>query len=62
MNRRRKLLIALGTGALAAPFSAFAQQSKAPEKIWRVGFLTPRRRAASADADSQENGTYFSHY
>ena len=51
MNRRRKLIITLGTGALAAPFGAFAQQSKAPEKIWRVGFLAPRTRPALMDAD-----------
>jgi putative ABC transport system substrate-binding protein len=36
MNNRRKLLIALGAGALAAPFSAFAQQQG---KVWRIGFL-----------------------
>ena len=36
MNTRRKMLIALGAGALAAPLFAFAQQQS---KIWRVGFL-----------------------
>ena len=51
MNYRRKLIITLGTGALAAPFGAFAQQAKAPDKIWRVGFLAPRARPASMDAD-----------
>jgi putative ABC transport system substrate-binding protein len=35
MNNRRKLVIALGAGALATPFGSFAQQGK----IWRVGFL-----------------------
>ena len=35
MNNRRKLLFALGAGALAAPLSSFAQQGK----VWRVGFL-----------------------
>ena len=39
MNNRRKLVIALGAGALAVPFSAFAQQQG---KVWRVGFLAPR--------------------
>jgi ABC-type uncharacterized transport system substrate-binding protein len=34
MNRRRQLLIALGAGALAAPFADFAQQ-----KIYRIGYL-----------------------
>ncbi len=36
MNNRRKLVIALGAGALAASFGAFAQQQG---KIWRIGFL-----------------------
>ena len=36
MNNRRKLLFALGAGALAAPLGAFAQQ---PGKVWRIGFL-----------------------
>ncbi len=34
--KRRKLLIALGAGALAAPFRSFAQQ---PAKVARIGFL-----------------------
>jgi putative ABC transport system substrate-binding protein len=37
MNIRRKLVIALGAGALTAPFSLFAQQQG---KVWRVGYLT----------------------
>jgi putative ABC transport system substrate-binding protein len=36
MNTRRKLLIALGAGALVAPSAAFAQQ---PAGIPRIGFL-----------------------
>ena len=36
MNKRRKLLVALGAGALAVPFGAIAQQKG---KIWRIGFL-----------------------
>ena len=52
MTRRRKLLIAFGTGALAAPLRAFGQQpAKAPDKVWRVGFLNPRGRPPSLDAD-----------
>jgi putative ABC transport system substrate-binding protein len=39
MNTRRKLVIALGASALAAPLGSFAQQQT---KIWRVGFLSPR--------------------
>jgi putative ABC transport system substrate-binding protein len=35
MNNRRKLVIALGAGALTAPFGSFAQQGK----VWRIGFL-----------------------
>lgn len=37
MNIRRKLLVALGAGAFAAPPGSFAQQQG---KVWRVGFLT----------------------
>ena len=36
MNNRRKLIVALGTGAIAAPFASFAQQQS---KIWRIGWL-----------------------
>jgi len=39
VKNRRKLVVALGAGALAAPFTSFAQQKG---KIWRVGFLSPR--------------------
>lgn len=39
MNNRRKLLIALGAGALIAPFASLAQQQS---KVWRVGFLSQR--------------------
>ena len=52
MNRRRNLLVALGTGALAAPFGAFAQPAKPAEKIWRVGIL------GQADEDSPEIGRH----
>ena len=48
MNNRRKLIVVLGAGALAAPLASFAQQQG---KVWRVGFLTPRRRPDSIDAD-----------
>ena len=37
MTTRRELLIALGAGALAAPFASFAQQQ--PAKVPRIGFL-----------------------
>ena len=45
MNRRRTLIVALGAGALAAPFPALAQQ---PGKIWRVGYLGLGSHASSA--------------
>lgn len=38
MNNRRKLLIALGVGPLAAPLSTFPQQ---PARMGRIGYLTP---------------------
>ena len=37
MNNRRKLIIALGAGALAAPLASFAQQQG---KVWRVAYLS----------------------
>jgi putative ABC transport system substrate-binding protein len=36
MNKRRKILVALGAGALVAPFASFAQQ---PGKVRRIAFL-----------------------
>jgi putative ABC transport system substrate-binding protein len=36
MNNRRKLLVALGAGALVAPLTSFPQQKG---KVWRIGFL-----------------------
>jgi len=35
MNKRRKLLVALGAGALTVPFGSFAQQAK----VYRIGVL-----------------------
>jgi hypothetical protein len=37
MNNRRKFIAALGAGAFAAPFRAFAQPQR---KLWRVGVLS----------------------
>jgi putative ABC transport system substrate-binding protein len=45
---RRQLLVALGVGALIAPFRSFAQQQG---RIWRIGFLSSRR-PASLDSDA----------
>jgi putative ABC transport system substrate-binding protein len=47
MNKRRKLIVALGAGALAAPFVSFAQTKG---KVWRIGFLTGRDRPESLDS------------
>jgi putative tryptophan/tyrosine transport system substrate-binding protein len=47
MNNRRKLVIALGASALAAPLASFAQQKG---KIWRVGVLVQERRPASLES------------
>src|SRR5580765_1142657 len=45
MNNRRKLVIALGANALAAPFGAFAQQSG---KVARIGWLSSDRPDSSS--------------
>jgi putative ABC transport system substrate-binding protein len=42
MNNRRKLIVALGAGALAAPFGLSAQQQG---KVWRIGFLWEREQS-----------------
>jgi putative ABC transport system substrate-binding protein len=39
MNNRRKLFIALGASAVAAPFGSFAQQPT--QRMHRIGFLSP---------------------
>ena len=48
MNNRRKLVIALGAGALVTPFGSFAQPQP---KVWRVGFLMARSRPVSLESD-----------
>ena len=45
---RRRVIIALGAAALAAPLASFAQQQG---KVWRVGFL-PVRHVDFVDADN----------
>src|SRR5678816_3522381 len=47
MNNRRNFLVALGASVIAAPLSSFAQQQG---KVWRVGFLSTRRRPDSLDS------------
>ena len=39
MSNRRKLVIALGAGALIAPLACFAQQQRS--KVARIGLLEP---------------------
>jgi putative ABC transport system substrate-binding protein len=46
MYNRRKLVIALGAGALAAPLTAFSQQ---PDKVWRVGFILVRSESGPSE-------------
>jgi putative ABC transport system substrate-binding protein len=46
MNNRRKLVIALGAGALAAPIRSFAQQSA---KTYRIGVLDAASASSRAD-------------
>src|SRR5215218_7650843 len=46
MNNRRKLVIGLGAGALAAPLVSFAQPQT---KAWRIGFLSARSRPVSLE-------------
>ena len=45
MNTRRKLVIALGAGALATPFGSLAQQQG---KVWRIGMLETTSMALNA--------------
>ena len=45
MRNRRKLLVAIGAGALAAPLALFAQQ---PAKVYRIGFLGAASASGSA--------------
>lgn len=55
MNNRRKLIVALGAGALAAPLASFAQ--KQPTKIPRIGFLVASdSSAASARIEAFRDG------
>ena len=46
MSTRRKLVIALGAGALVAPLTPFSQQ---PGKVWRIGYLWERGKRDRAD-------------
>jgi putative ABC transport system substrate-binding protein len=46
MNNRRKLIVAFGVGAIAAPLASFAQKPAA--KMHRIGFLSPITAASIA--------------
>ena len=48
MNARRSLVLAVGAALLVAPLGSFAQQQG---KVWRIGFLSSRRRPVSLDSD-----------
>jgi putative tryptophan/tyrosine transport system substrate-binding protein len=50
MATRRKILIALGASALAAPLASFAQSQG---KVWRVGFLGAGMQPTAANPDSR---------
>src|SRR6266567_3030496 len=47
MNSRRKLLVALSAGALAAPLACFAQQQRS--KVARIGLLEASSASSSAN-------------
>ena len=46
MITRRRIVLGVGAGALAAPLASFAQQQ--PAKVYRIGFLTPSSVSAYA--------------
>jgi putative ABC transport system substrate-binding protein len=54
MIARRKLLIALGAGAVAAPLAAFAQRQ--PAKIPRVAYVSGRSGPPDPSADAVRQG------
>jgi putative ABC transport system substrate-binding protein len=47
LNKRRKLVIALGAGALAAPFGSLAQPQR---KVWRIGYIDFGSRQSMVDS------------
>ena len=49
MNNRRRLVIAFGAGALAAPLASWAQQGK----VWRIGFISGAAPPASLETAPQ---------
>ena len=49
MNNRRKLVIALGAGALALPLTSFALLAQPHTRFWRLGFPALRRVTSLSD-------------
>ena len=50
MNKRRKILVALGANALAFPLSSLAQR---PAKVWRIGYLSaPTRKSVEGTLEA----------
>src|SRR5258705_10507429 len=47
MNNRRRLVVALGTGALSAPLACFAQQPRS--QVARIGLLESDSASSSAN-------------
>jgi putative ABC transport system substrate-binding protein len=47
MNNRRKLIIALGAGAISSPFTLYAQSQT---KVWRIGYLDSGSRQSLMDS------------
>jgi putative ABC transport system substrate-binding protein len=47
LNNRRKLVLALGAGALTVPFGSLAQQQG---KVWRIGYLDLGSRQSTVDS------------
>jgi len=50
VNTRRQLVLALGAGAVTAPFGALAQQQG---KVWRIGFISGAAPPASLETAPQ---------
>ena len=54
MISRRRVVLALGAGAVAAPFAPFAQQPLA--KVWRIGYLGPGSAASASSVEALRAG------
>ena len=54
MTTRRGVVLALGAGAVVAPFALFAQQPLA--KVWRIGYLGPGAAAFASNVEALRTG------